>query len=344
MTRPTRSTGLTILIGLVISTLGIYLVARSVNLDQLRRALSAAHYEWAIIGTLAIAATIYVRLKRWQVLLRPRAYRGSTLAMAMLVGQVLNFLLPIRAGDVIRSILAGRSSDLSFERALGSVALEKAWDWLALTAIILITTLIAPLPDWFVAPARVVGLIALAVVSLFIAIALMPDQVRLRFELRGWTWIDRTFAGLPPRFRAPFITRLRRLLASLEALRSRQSIWQVALWTAISWSLGLLANVAIMHAFGIDSLPAAMLLLSVLMIGIALPPSIAALGIFEGLSILALGSFGVPNETALAIGIVLHVATFLPAVIGGSILIAFETRAGRPLTGITRAQLDEPTS
>lgn len=331
MTLPKRSTWITISLGLLISALGVYLVIRSVDLDQLQRALSAAHYEWALVGTVAITCTFYTRTKRWAVLLQPTHTRGSTLATALLIGQVLNFLLPIRLGDVIRSILAGRLPDLSFERAFGSVAIEKAWDWIGLMAIILIVTLIAPLPAWFVAPARIVGMIALFILLVFAGIAFLPEDARRKIEPRLLLLIDRIFIKLPQRVRFTFVQPLQRLLASLDALRNRRSIWRAAIWTAISWSLSFISNAAILHAFGVDSLPAALLLLAVLMIGIALPPSIAALGIFEGLTILTLGSFGVPAETALAIGIVLHVAIILPPVIVGSILIAFESRAGRSL-------------
>src|SRR5512141_1639031 len=331
MIRPPRSTWLTLIVGLVISAIGITLVARSIDLDQLRRAVNTAQYEWVLLGTLCICGTIYVRTKRWQVLLRPAVSRGSTLAAVMLIGQMLNFLLPIRAGDVIRSILASRAASLSFERTIGSVAIEKAWDWITVTGILLIATLIAPLPAWFIAPARAVGFIALIVVIAFAFIALMPDETWQRFDPHLFKLIDRAFRRLPDRLRFALIQRSRHLIDSLDALRNRQLIWQAASWSALSWGLGIIANVMIMHAFNIDSLPAAMLLLAALTIGTALPPSIAALGIFEGLAILTLGSFGVATETALAIGISLHIAIFLPAVLIGSILIVIEFRAGRTL-------------
>lgn len=331
MTLPKRSTWITLGLGFLISAIGIYLVILSVDLDQLQQALSTAHYEWAIVGAMAIACTIYARTKRWAVLLKPINTRGSTLAAALLIGQVLNFLLPIRLGDVIRSILAGRASALSFERALGSVAIEKAWDWIALTTIILIITLIAPLPDWFITPARIVGLIAFFILLVFAFVAFLPENAWQKIVPRLLLLIDRTFTRLPRRFRIIFIEQLHRLLDSLNAVRDRQSLWRAAIWSAVTWSLSIIANAAIMHAFNVDSLPIAMLLLCVLMIGIALPPSIAALGIFEGLTILTLGSFGIANETALAIGIVLHVVIILPPVIVGSTVIAFEYRAGRSL-------------
>ncbi len=65
-----------------------------------------------------------------------------------------------------------------------------------------------------------------------------------------------------------------------------------------------------------------MLLIVVLMIGVALPPSIAAIGLFEGLTILTLSAFNIPIELALAIGIALHVIIFVPPLIAlGALLL-----------------------
>ena len=93
-------------------------------------------------------------------------------------------------------------------------------------------------------------------------------------------------------------------------------------WGAIAliWGLGAAINYAVQRAFGIDSWIAAMTLLAVLMIGIALPPSIAALGVFEGLTMLTLGIFDIPLETALAVGLMLHLVVVVPLSISAAAL------------------------
>jgi hypothetical protein len=72
----------------------------------------------------------------------------------------------------------------------------------------------------------------------------------------------------------------------------------------------------VQRACGVDSWIVAAALLAVLMLGVALPPSIAALGIFEGLSMLTLSVFNVPLETALAVGLLLHLVVSVPLLIG----------------------------
>ncbi|HTP07653.1 MAG TPA: lysylphosphatidylglycerol synthase domain-containing protein, partial [Anaerolineae bacterium] len=107
---------------------------------------------------------------------------------------------------------------------------------------------------------------------------------------------------------------LQRLLDSLTVLRRRDTLIGAAFWTALAWGSSAAINYAVQRAFGIDSWIAAATLLAVLMIGIALPPSIAAVGVFEGLSMLTLSLFSVPLETALAIGLVLHLVVLTPLI------------------------------
>ena len=120
-----------------------------------------------------------------------------------------------------------------------------------------------------------------------------------------------------------------RVLGGVDSLRQPEVAWRAGLWSAVTWLLGVIANAAVMRAFGVDSWPAAMFLMAVLMVGVALPPSVAALGLFEALTVLALGAFAVPYDTALAIGLALHVVIFVPPAIIGSLLVMWESRAQR---------------
>ncbi len=323
--RLTRSAWLSLGLGVLISAIGVWLVARDVDPAQLGRALSTADYSWALIGVVAIGTTFFVRTRRWAALLQPIRCRSSTIMAALLVGQMLNYLLPLRAGDLTRSVVLGRMPGGSVERVLGSVAVEKALDWLSLTALVLIVALVAPLPEWFVAPAHTFGIVA---VLLLVGLGLIVSQ-----RVRGLRLIDRLLAGIPARWRLAVLERLSRLIDGMESLRRREIIWRVGAWSALTWLLGVAANAAVMRAFGVDAWPAAMFLMAVLMVGVALPPSIAALGVFEALTVLALGAFGVPHETALAIGVTLHGVVFVPPIVCGSVLAIWEARAGRLLPG-----------
>lgn len=299
--------------GVLISAGLIWLIGRDIDGAQLSRVLRVADGRWIALGTLVIISTMFTRIKRWAALLQPMNPRGPTLLRALLVGQVLNFVLPLRLGDVARAVMAARAPGLSVERALGSIALEKAWDWLTLAALSLIAAFTISVPMWYSIALRSIGLIAALVLIVFGVIAVAPFE---RWQPRLERWLDRL----------PLADRARRLLTSFSALRNRSAFGRCAGWSVATWGLGVVANYAVMRAYGVDAWNGALLLMVALMIGITLPPSIAALGVFEGVTIAALAAVNVPLETALAIGLTLHIVIFAPAIMAAGVLIVLKRR------------------
>jgi hypothetical protein len=306
----------------MISGIGIGLIALTIEPKRLLLALQGMSWGWVGVAILFTLPTYVARARRWIVLLRPLTFRRTAVLRALLTGQLLNLLLPIRVGDVVRSLLLGREPGGSFARVFGSVLIEKAWDWLALCTLVLIVAWVVPLPDWFVTPVRSIGLLAAFILIGFMVTAIIPE----RWILRGPDKFDRALAGLPARWRSFMRVNLQRLLDSLTALRRRDTIVRAAGWTALVWSLGVVINYAVQRAFSIDSWIAAMTLLAVLMIGIALPPSIAALGVFEGLTMLTLSLYHIPLETALAIGLMLHLVVVAPLIVSTAVLWLLSAR------------------
>jgi uncharacterized protein (TIRG00374 family) len=299
-------------LGVIISALGVGLIARAIDPDRFARILGTVEWRWVIAAVAGMCATYLARVQRWAILLRPLALRRAALWRALLTGQLLNLLLPIRVGDVVRSILAGREPTSSFARAFGSILIEKAWDWLLLCLLIVIVAWAVPLPDWFLLPARTIGVVAAMVLAGFIGVALTPED----WITLGVAWFDRTLAHLPQRWHTLVFNNTRRLIDSLGALRHQAAIIGAASWSLILWSVSLFINYAVLRAYGVEDGIAAAALLAVLMIGVNLPPSIAGVGVFEGLTMLTLQAFGVSVETTLAIGITLHGVVAVPLIVG----------------------------
>ena len=326
--RPIKSAAL-IILGLIVSALGVWWIARAIDLDRLVRTFQSVETRWLLAAIIAILATIFTRTWRWSMLLRPLIFTPSLVATVLLAGQMINFVLPIRLGDIVRSIWLGRAPNSSFARVFGSIVIEKAWDWLMLCAIVILCALVIPLPPWLLLPARTAGVIATMILIAFIVIATLPDVQLQRILVQ----VERRLAPLPARWRTFVLENGLRLAASLIALRHRKAIIGAAVWTAATWGLGGIANYSVMRAYGVDSWSVAMLLLVVLIVGVALPPSIAAIGVFEGLTILTLSAFNISIELALAIGIALHLVIFvLPLMALGLLLVwnALRTFASTP--------------
>ena len=165
-------------LGFTLSAISIGLIARAIDPDRLALALRGvrlglgrrrAHPHARHLSLPGSSAGSFCCV-RWP-------FDHTAVLRALLTGQLLNHLLPIRVGDVVRSILLGREPGGSFARVFGSVLIEKAWDWLALCVLMLIVTWAAPLPDWFLAPARSIGLLAALVLIGFVAESHYPGTL-----------------------------------------------------------------------------------------------------------------------------------------------------------------------
>lgn len=299
------------LAGLAVAALAVWLLARNVDLAAVWAVLGRADLRWAAVGAAAILATALTRARRWQALLAPPAPRFRPVLTALLVGQALNMVLPLRSGEVVRAAWLGAEPQADAARALGSIALEKTLDLLALLACGVALLLWLPLPDWF---AR-----STAGTALLIAVAALVLWAGLRWREPLLGAVARLLARLPAGWDRALLPPLERLTDGLAAIRQPRIFWPALAWTALTWALGVLANWTVLAAFAIPSAAAALLLMATLMASAPVPVP-ARLGIFEGVCVVSLALFDVPADRALAVGLLLHLIVMAPPLLAAALL------------------------
>jgi uncharacterized protein (TIRG00374 family) len=332
----TRLKALRWLLSLGVMVVSVGLLLRELDWAQVLGALRAADYTWVIVGVLAIVGTFFSRVWRWQALLWRADLHFWPALTALLVGQVANLVLPMRGGDLVRAmwVRQERGIEQDTERdavraagaseALGSVALEKVWDLLALLLCGLLLLALAPLPDWFSSSTWSTAII-LVVGGLVLWAGLRWQDVLFR-------WAALILARFPAGWDKALLPRLQRVAQGLNSLQSAQASGRVFLWTVVYWGCGAVSNWAVMRAFGVNLPVAAIFLLAGLMVGNAVVPTPARLGVFEGICVVSLGLFDVPYDLALAIGLVLHLVVMGPPLIVAGVL-ALGTQAARRVHG-----------
>lgn len=324
-----RGTRLSLAISALLSLAAFWLIARSVNLDAVLAALAASQLSWFLLAFGLQLGAALGAVRRWQILLQPYPTRLPVLAQIYFVAHLLNTLLPAKLGTVARVLLAAEEEKLNVGFVLGSVAIEKVLDTLVMLVLFLLLAPFAPLPEW----ARdSLGVSALLVL---LGVVLLATVGRLREPLLNT--LARGEAKLFDARSQRFTGFVRGMFESLANLRGRREAFAVLLWTAIIWTLGIAVNYALFLALGMD-LPwsAAVFLVVVLQIGTRVPALPANLGVFHYLVILALGVYGIPESTALAYAILLHLVVFiLPAFIGAACALPLSAR----LSGLVTAQL-----
>jgi uncharacterized protein (TIRG00374 family) len=250
-----------------------------------------------------------------------------------MIGQMLNILLPARAGELGRIYLIGDEDEVSHAAALSTIFVEKVVDLVMLTLAFLIVavwlaTSSTGLPDWLRDAG--VGLVFL------VALGLASILLLARFGHRIWGILGQTLKHAPPQWSAAADSAAHQAISALGSLQNNQARIRIWAWSLLIWSLMALTNALIFRAFEIELSPAvAVVLLVVLMSGVALPPLPGNMGVFVYLCVLVLSLFDVNRETALAYGITLQLVAFLPLVVIGLACMLWENWQTRRRSAIT---------
>ncbi len=316
------------LAGALVSLVFLWLAFRGVDWSGAWDSMARANGWLLLLGLASVLAGTVLRAERWRLMFHPhdRGMRLSACFSAMLIGQAVNAVAPLRAGEVVRALLIGEMEEVSKALAIWTTVAEKVLDSVALLAFLALTSLTMPLPAWV----RGAGW----TLTLGLAIGLVLVGILVQHETASVAWLVRLEGRLP------WLVRLRpgRLIAAVAAsarlmrrprlaagLLVRSAIVFVAL-SATNWIVGLGMGLRLPVA-------AYALLFAVLQISaiVPLPTSPGRLGVFHYLCVVVLALYGVERDVALAYGLVLHIAVYLPTAVGGPLLLWLENRRGHAL-------------
>lgn len=295
-------------IGPAIALLLLAASLRGTDWVALGHILAGAHLGYLLLALLTVLATIAAKAARWRTLCLEQSVPWSRFFAGINVGQMANALLPGRAGDVLRWAMLGREAPLGYGLTLGSVAAEKALDGIMLAALMMG---ILPLTPPLVVLDTGQALWAVGATSAALLAAL--GILRVAKVREG---LVRLIAGVVGRRHAGATAHLDESLGRIAlALPARIRPWMESL--AI-WMLAGLTNWCLLRAFA-QHLPwtAVPLLLVALHFGRFVTVAPGQVGIFHYIALLVLGLYGVGHDTALAVGLVLHLFVILPPILLG---------------------------
>ena len=311
-----RTRPLLLVAGFVVTLAGIVFAVRGVALDDAGDALADANLWWLVPSFAVFVAGVFLRGLRWWALFAADARPPlREVTRALLVGYFFNNILPMRAGEAARVIsLHGRTRTPRAE-TLGTVVAERVFDLLALLAILFAAYPWLPELSW-VRAAAIFAFVVVAGVAGLVFVLVRWDERAIHWLLSPLRRVRRD--GFAERVEHAAINATRGLVAirhpriALEAMALT-----VASWVVLSCSYWIL-----MHAFSLD-LPfvAALLVTVTINMGLVLPSSPAALGVFEAATVIALGAFDIPQAQALSYAVVLHLLNLVPFLAAGAALL-----------------------
>ena len=311
------------LIGIGISLGCIGILAGTVDVHQTIKALRDVDPYPLFVSVVLTAITVACRALRWQALLRPESRSGFWSAVeATLIGYLFIAVLPGRVGEITRAAVLGRTENVPTGRAVGTIIIEKIFDIAALLIMLGVLSLIIPLPVW----ARTAGLSVTAVFAVLTVGFLVATSVRQR--LVGWIQ-----ARLDP---LPVLRRCRPSRLANELLRAANSLSSgnlLAVQVAASTVLWLLAICQVYLgtlAFHLNTgWDAATFVLVATNLGMTIPSAPASLGVYHGITVLALDVFNVTAPTALGLAVGMHALGFGTLSLAGALCLVRGLLLGR---------------
>jgi uncharacterized protein (TIRG00374 family) len=306
-----------LILGLALGLLLLTIASHGVKLAEVWAGLLRVKPGWVAPSLLTVLATTAAKVCRWRALFAgTRRPDFSSSSKALLVGQMVNVLLPARFGEIVRAYLVREWGGAA--AALGTIAVEKVFDTLFLSICGGLTVALVPLPSWL--DVSLLGLAAGGFLFLVLMLA-WPQE-------RTVAWFGRWGHRLPWGMGGWLTRALQRGLAGLRALRQPRPAAVACAWSAAIWALAGGTNFLLFRAFDLR-LPceAAVLLLVLLHVGVAPPSSPGRLGVFHAITVLALTTFGVGRSSGLAYATVLHAIVYLPQIVPGAVLLGFGHRS-----------------
>lgn len=308
-------------LGLLVSLGCLAWAVWALDWSEVGAQLTQARPGWLVAATGAILARIASRTVRWRAFFAPPRPPFVPALTALLVGQTLNYVAPVWAGDLSRAYVLGDRTGHKKGLALGTVVVDKLCDLVLFLFFLALLPYWVDMPGWLLPAARTVGLLAVVGVG-----SLLLGLVRRQWVLRLAAWACRP---LPPTWRDKALALVAALLDGLTMLRHPRTLALAVAWSLILWAWDTAAHYFVFRALGLDlSLLAALFLSTALRAGFALPAMPGQVGVYEGIVVAGLGLFGVENEIALGVGLLRHVVDFIPALVVTVLLLC---RPARPM-------------
>lgn len=305
-------------LGVVVSVGLLLWALRGVSLAEVLRHVAEADAVRLLVAVSIATSTFPLRLIRWRLLLqdeRDQPYPAGSLWHAIALGFMANNLLPLRAGELVRSYAAARLTRARFSTVLSSVAVERIFDALTIVALLTLALASPDLPGNVTIAGHSVARLARAaagagILGLILALAFVAAPLsaeRLIGRLLPW-----------PTLAARLIALIEGIRQGLGVLRTPRRLTGVVFWSLVLWLVNALALYVGSTAFEINlSYMGALLLQGILVLGISIPNTPGFFGPFEAVFVAVLGLYGVPKDLAFSYAIAFHVTSFVPITLLG---------------------------
>jgi uncharacterized protein (TIRG00374 family) len=290
---------LLVVVSILVSAFFLWLVLRDQPLEEVLARIRQADFGWMILSFMLAMLSLWLRAVRWQAMIDYQIPLRTT-SYVIGVTFALN-LLPLRAGEVARSVLVRRYG-VPIVTAATSIVLERLVDVLMVVVLLAIAlTQVPSIPPETARVATLFGVVAVVGFTVLIGLARYPDW--------AFALLQRIENALPFLKRLPLESIFRNVLLGLAPLTHIQGLVRVFGWSIVGWSVSIATLLPLffaLHIQGVNILLCAVLGICLASFSIAIPVTMAGIGPFE-LALVAAGQLvGLDGVQALSLGFLFH--------------------------------------
>ena len=361
---------LSLIIGLLLSGIALYVTFNNIPLPELVGYLKTVNYWWVIPAVAIALASFLIRVVRWQLLLSPlkKTSFGSAYHPLM-IGFMLNCLLPARIGELARPAIFGKKESVSFSKVLATVGAERVFDVIVLLlsfVVVLAVVEISPTLDLKFgnhdlnkATLEMLGMttlkLCLGLIACIVLVSVRKSRRLIKHAILGLPGLL-FFAGndFKKKIREKVCVKLVQIIdgvaAGLDLLKSPKKVGLCLGLSFVVWAVaGVSYYVMAIGCPGIDlSFLEIYATMVILCIFISLPSAPGFWGLWEAGGVFGLLIFGVSAKEAAGYTLANHVFQMVPVIIMGliSLIITGVNVVRVATTSIevkgARREVDEP--
>ena len=302
-------------LGLAISVACLAFFLARTNVSEIRDSFSGANYALAFAAVPVYFVAFWLRTMRWQALLKPIQYVPMLrLYPVTLIGLMANNIAPMRIGELVRAYLLGEREKMSKTTALGTVAVDRAFDGLTLVITLGICLAIVGGDARVKSLGVITALTFFAATAVLIALAAAPNRAR--------ALVLRLARLLPDRLQTPVEGLVDSFLSGLVAIRRPSAMLQAAVLSVASWGAEATMYIMIGKAFHLDvGLDVFLLITAAPNLALSILASPGGVGPFEVTTREVLVYFGTGSAQASAYALALHALLLGPVIVAGFVML-----------------------
>jgi uncharacterized membrane protein YbhN (UPF0104 family) len=277
---------------------------RGVDWSTVWVTIAGAHGRFLAIFGFFCCLSFFMRSLRWRILLNAEEdLTVGAVFCATMAGYMGNAFLPARAGELVRTLVVSGRSSLSKTYVLTTALSERLMDVIALVLwASLILLGVQSKPDWMGGVARAMAIGAGAGAA---AIAILPHTGTFCQNL-----LRRL--PLPHGLRDRLIALADQVLLGMRAFHHTGRFLGFAALTVLIWVSDTLGTMIAARALDLAiSFSMAMLLITGLGLGSALPSTPGYVGIYQFVAVTVLAPFGIAKSNAVAFILVVQAYGYL---------------------------------